>query len=277
MSGMSLTITSLASGSNGNAFLVQTSSAAMLVEAGLAARTLERHLRQRGVEPAELSGIVLSHEHHDHVQGAGPLARRYGIPLICSGGTAEAMAAEWKGLDVRPLGLDGVTVGGVDLWGVPLPHDAVAPQAILLRHDRYTAGWALDLGHVPSYLADALAETDLVVVEANHDREKLISEAPYSWPIKNRILSPLGHLSNLQAAELLARVGADGRKRVVWLGHLSERANDHPRGVLRYVANYLQMSGVTCLQLAIAERTRPSVAWTSTQALRQSLLFEPGA
>lgn len=272
---MSLLITSLASGSSGNAFLVQTTNQALLVEAGLSARTIERYLRQRGVEPAALSGIVVSHEHHDHVQGAGPLARRYGIPLICSPGTAEAMAGDWHGLDIRPLTTDGSSVGEVDLWGFPLPHDALAPQGIVLRHAGFTAGWALDLGHVPDHLATALAETDLVIVEANHDREKLITQAPYAWPIKNRILSPRGHLSNAQAAELLAEIGGDGRNRTVWLAHLSERANDHPRGVLRFIENYLHMAGIEGLNLAVAERNRPSVAWTSGAMLQQGLLFEP--
>ena len=271
---MSLKITSLASGSSGNAFLVQTATGALLVEAGLPARKLESHLRKRDVEPAALSGIVVSHEHHDHVQGAGPLARRYGIPLICSAGTAEAMATEWQGIEIRPLTSMGLTAGDVDLWGIPLPHDAVEPQGILLAHGGYTAGWALDLGHVPEHLAGALAEADLVIIESNHDRERLIA-APYAWSTKHRILSARGHLSNSQAAELIAEIGGDGRKRSIWLAHLSEQANDRPRGVLRYVENYLQMAGVTGLTLHVAERNRPSVAWHSGLTLRQGTLFDP--
>ncbi len=270
---MSLQITSLASGSSGNAFLVQTGGGALLVEAGLSARTLERLLRQRGVEPAALGAIVVSHEHHDHAHGAGPLARRYGIPLICSTGTAGAMATEWNGVEIRSLDAAGTTVGDVELWGVPLPHDATEPQAILLAHGGHTAGWALDLGHVPEHLAPALAAADLVVVEANHDRERLLA-APYSWSTKHRIMSDRGHLSNLQAAELLAEIGADGRRRAVWLAHLSERANERPRRVLGIVETYLQMAGITCLKVEIAERNRPSVSWPNSHALAQPTLFD---
>jgi phosphoribosyl 1,2-cyclic phosphodiesterase len=260
---MSLQITSLASGSSGNAFLVQTANGPLLVEAGLAARTLDRHLRRRGVDPATLQGIVISHEHHDHVQGAATLARRYGVPIIASMGTAAAMGDEWKGLDVRVLDTEGLTIGGADVYGFPVPHDANEPQGILLAHGGHTAAWALDLGHVPEYLAPILGQADLVVVEANHDRERLIKHAPYSWSVKHRILSDTGHLSNLQAAELLQQVGGDGRPRTVWLAHLSERANDNPAGVVRAVKNILDIAGVSGLQLHVAERDRPSVAWHS--------------
>jgi phosphoribosyl 1,2-cyclic phosphodiesterase len=270
---VSLQITSLASGSSGNAFLVQTASGALLVEAGLTARALERHLRQRGVDPATLAGIVVSHEHFDHAQGAGTLARRYGLPIVCSAGTARAMGSEWAGLDIRKLDEEGMALREFDLWGFPLPHDAAEPLGILLSADGATAGWALDLGHVPEGLAAILAHADLVVIEANHDRERLIA-APYPWSTKHRIMSPTGHLSNMEAAELLAAIGADGRRRVVWLAHLSERANDHPKGVLRIVETYLEMAGIKNLVIEIAERNRPSVVWPSERTLLQRALFD---
>jgi phosphoribosyl 1,2-cyclic phosphodiesterase len=269
---MSLIVTSLASGSSGNAFLVQMGANAILVEAGLGARKIERHLVQRGVDPAALSAIVVSHEHHDHMQSAGALARRHGLPIVCSPGTAAAMGAEWRGLAILPLNTDGITVGGVELWGFDVPHDAAQPQGILLEHDGDRVGWALDLGTAPPHVPECLAQADLVIVEANHDRERLFNETPYSWPMKNRIAGPRGHLSNLQAAALLAKVGEDGRKRTVWLAHLSERANDHPRKVLRDVNNYLDMAGVDCLTLQVAERNHPSATWQAP--LHQQWLFE---
>jgi phosphoribosyl 1,2-cyclic phosphodiesterase len=271
---MSLQITSLASGSSGNAFLVQTTTGTMLVEAGLAARTLDRHMRRRGVDPSQLDAIVISHEHHDHVQGAATLARKYGLPIIASVGTATAMREEWKGLDVRILDTEGLTIGGADLYGFPVPHDAVEPQGILLSHAGHTAAWALDLGHVPEHVAPILQQADLIVVEANHDRERLIKQAPYAWSVKNRILSKTGHLSNLQAAELLQQVGSDQRARSVWLAHLSERANDNPAGVVRLIKGILDISGISSLRLAVAERDRPSVAWHSDITFYQASLVD---
>ena len=269
-----LNVTSLASGSSGNAFLVETTGSVLLVEAGLSMRAIERHLRMRAIEPSALGGVVVSHEHHDHAQSAGALARRYGIPLICSRGTASAMAADWKGLDIRVLDDEGITIGDVDIWGMPLPHDAAEPLGVLLAHGGYTAGWALDLGHVPGYLSGVLAAADLVIVEANHDRERLLL-APYAWSTKHRIMSPQGHLSNSEAAALLAELGRDGRKRTAWLAHLSERANDRPQGVLRFVDNVLQMAGVSSITLDVAQRDRPSAAWRSGHALDQRTIFDP--
>lgn len=269
---MSLRVRSLASGSSGNAFLVWSANGALLIDAGLPARTLERHLRQHDVAPNHLAAIVVSHEHHDHAQGAGPLARRYGVPIVCTAGTADALRESIAGVEVRRLHADGITVGDVELWSFPLPHDAAEPCGILLRHAACSVGFALDLGHAPSHVATALREADLIVLEANHDREKLLA-APYPWSTKHRIMSERGHLSNLQAAQLLSVIAGDGRPRDVWLAHLSEKANDHPAGVVRRVRNYLDVLDSATVRLAVAHRDRPSVIWHSDQALRQADLF----
>lgn len=269
---MSLHVRSLASGSSGNAFLIRTSTSTFLLDAGLSARALERHLRQHGIEPGALTAIIVSHEHHDHAQGAGPLARRYGVPIVCTAGTAQALSAAVSGVDLRHLHADGVTVGDAELWSFALPHDAAEPVGVLLRHRQWTVGVALDCGHTEAHMALALREADLVIVEANHDRERLLATA-YPWSIKHRILSDTGHLSNLQAAQLLNAVLEDGRPRDVWLGHLSERANDNPRGVMRFVHNYLDMLGTLPRSLTVAQRDTPSATWHSDQTLQQGELF----
>lgn len=269
---MSLQVRALASGSSGNAFLVRTSSSAVLLEAGLSARALERQLRLHGVEPGGLEAIVVTHEHHDHARGAGTLARRFGAPVVCNAPTAAALGHALTGVEVLDLGENGISVGDVELWSFPVPHDAVAPVGVLLRHDGFTVGLALDCGHVQPHMAAALREADLLVVEANHDRERLLATA-YPWSTKHRIMGGQGHLSNLQAAALLHDVASDGRRRNVWLAHLSERANDRPEGVIQFLRTYLDLLGGAPLDLAVALRDRPSVAWSSELALRQSSLF----
>ncbi len=270
---MTLLVRSLASGSSGNAFLVRSANSTVLLDAGLSARTLEKRLTHEGIEPQSLTAIVLSHEHHDHAQGVGPLARRHQVPVICTPGTAQALGAVLQGVEVLPLHADGVTVGDMDVWGFPLPHDATEHAGILLRHDNWTVGLALDLGHWQDHVVHALQQADLVIVEANHDREKLIKDSPYSWSIKRRILSDYGHLSNLQAAQLLSAVMDDGRGRAAWLAHLSEKANDHPKGVVQVVQNYLDMAGVPMPRFAVAQRDKPSALWHSDHTLLQHDLF----
>lgn len=272
---MSLQVRSIASGSSGNAFLVRTSRSTFLIDAGLSARALERQLRLHAVQPGTLTAIVLSHEHHDHAQGAGTLARRWNAPIVCTPGTARALGAAVNGVEVRTLHENGVTVGDAELWSFALPHDAADPVGVLLRHDQWTVGIALDCGHVQPQMVEALREADLVVVEANHDRERLLATA-YPWSTKHRILSDLGHLSNLQAAQLLHEISQDGPPRDVWLAHLSERANDRPRGVIQFVHNYLDMLGTPPRSLAIAQRDQPSATWHSDQAMQQGELFHVG-
>lgn len=269
---MSLLVRSLASGSSGNAFLVRSTTSTLLLDAGLSARALDRLIRQHGIEPAALTAIVLSHEHHDHVQGAGPLARRYGVPVICTAGTADALGNLLSGITVRILHADGITVGDVDLWGFVLPHDASEPVGVLLRHASWTVGLALDLGHWQPSTVEALQAAELVIVEANHDRERLLATF-YPRSTKQRILSDHGHLSNLQAAQLLDAVAQDGRHRTAWLAHLSENANDHPQRVVQFVQHYLDMLEVPRFSFAVAQRDKPSATWHSDQALQQADLF----
>jgi phosphoribosyl 1,2-cyclic phosphodiesterase len=252
---MSLQVRSLASGSSGNAFLVRTPAGIFLIDAGLSARALERALRLHSVEPSALTAIVVSHEHHDHAQGAG-----------------RALEPALQGVELRTLHADGISVGDAEIWSFALPHDAAEPVGVLLRHQSWTVGVALDFGHTQPHIVAALQEADLVVIEANHDRERLLATA-YPWSTKHRILSDHGHLSNLQAAQLLAAIAQDGRRRDVWLGHLSEKANDHPQGVIKFVRNYLDMQGAPPLRLAVAQRDKPSASWQSDLALQQGELF----
>ncbi len=269
---MSIQIRSLASGSSGNAFLVRTAGSIFLVDAGLSARALERQLRLHDVVPGQLTAIVISHEHHDHAQGAGPLARRYGVPIVCTAGTARALAAVTNGIQLHMLHADGITLGDTDIWSFPLPHDAAEPVGLLIRHAQWTIGIALDFGHIQPHIVEALQQADLVVVEANHDRELLVANN-YPWSIKHRIMSDQGHLSNLQAAQLLEMISRDGRERDVWLAHLSQKANHQPRQVVQKVRSYLDLFEMPLLPIAVAQRDRPSATWHSDRTLQQGDLF----
>lgn len=251
---------------------MRTTAGVFLIDAGLSARALERVLRQHSVEPSALTAIVVSHEHHDHAQGAGPLARRFQVPIICTPGTARALEPALQGVEVRTLQADGTTIGDVDVWSFALPHDAAEPAGVLLRHQGWTVGIALDFGHIQPHIISALQEADLVVIEANHDRERLLATA-YPWSTKHRIMGDYGHLSNLQAAQLIEAIVQDGKRRDVWLGHLSEKANENPQGVIKIVRNYLSMQESPPVKLAIAERGKPSASWHSDLALQQSDLF----
>jgi phosphoribosyl 1,2-cyclic phosphodiesterase len=268
---MTIRVTSFASGSSGNALLVQHGADALLIDCGLAQKTLERHLRSAGLSPADLRGVLLTHEHTDHSHAAGPLARRYRLPIVASGPTAVALGDALDGLAVRELPVGGsCAVGGFSVQCFAVPHDAAAPVGYVVRAGGWCVGVAVDLGSWNDTVVGALAEADLVVIEANHDYERL-RVAPYAWPVKQRITSALGHLDNVEAGRLLARVAADGRKRTAWLAHLSQEANS-PQIAVRVVSGVLSLAGVRGVGVQALPRRAP-LTWESDRHLRQMELF----
>ncbi|MBC8159952.1 MAG: MBL fold metallo-hydrolase [Roseiflexaceae bacterium] len=269
---MSIRVTSFASGSSGNALLVRTPGAAFLVDCGIPQRTLERFLARDGLCPADLSAILLTHEHGDHTQCAGPFARRHGLPIIANRPTLDALGVALDGVATREIGVgSGALLGDCAITSFRVSHDAAAPVGYTLRAGGWTVGVAIDLGCWDDEVVHGLSCADLIVLEANHDREKLHA-APYTWPIKQRIFGALGHLDNVDAGSLLARLACDGRKRTAWLAHLSEQANS-PGLATRVVQNVLSLAGARPVTVAALPRRTP-MCWDSDTHLAQLSLFD---
>jgi phosphoribosyl 1,2-cyclic phosphodiesterase len=268
---MTLRVTSLASGSSGNALLLQAGSTAVLIDCGLPQRAIERQLRYAGLAPADLAAILLTHEHGDHVLSAAPISRRHGVPLIANRPTADALGLLSLGVAhvILPTGAT-TEIAGLEVSSFPVPHDAADPVGYCIRAGRWCIGVALDLGSWDAQVLDGLAPADLVVLEANHDRERLRA-APYSWPVKQRIFGPRGHLDNVDAGALLARLGADGRRRTAWLAHLSEQANS-PRIAMDVIGGVLALAEVRCISLQALPRHAP-LTWESDRHVEQLELF----
>ena len=266
-----LRVTSLASGSSGNALLVQADGGALLIDCGLPQRRIERHLAHAGLCPADLTAILLTHEHGDHTLSAGPLARRHALPIVANRATADALGGAIAGAELRTLPVGATAeLGPFQVRSFAVPHDAAAPVGYCIRAGAWCVGLAIDLGSWDDTVVAGLRDADLVVIEANHDREKL-RVAPYDWAVKQRIFGPRGHLDNVDAGALLARLGADGRRRTAWLAHLSERANS-PMLALNIVGNVLAMATVACFDLHALPRSAP-LTWESDRLLRQLELF----
>lgn len=269
---MSVTVTSFASGSSGNALLVRTAGAALLIDCGIAQRTLERLLAHDGLKPADLTAILLTHEHGDHTLCAGPLARRHGIPIVANRPTLDALGAALDGVTLVDLGVgQGMQLGDCAVQSFAVSHDAAAPVGYTLRAGGWCVGVAIDLGCWGDEVAEGLECADLVVIEANHDREKLRS-APYTWPVKQRIFGTHGHLDNIDAGNLLARLSRAARKRTAWLAHLSEQANS-PTLATRVVGNVLALAEARTITLAALPRRAP-LTWHSDRHLAQLSMFD---
>ena len=242
-----LAVCVLASGSKGNAIYVSDGHTAILVDAGLSGREIERRLHSRGLTAERLSALVLSHEHADHVQGVGVLSRRFRLPVYVTRKTADAAYRLGNVSEIVYFEC-GQTfcIDGLDIHPFSLSHDAKDPAGFTIRSNGLKLGIVTDLGVVTSMVREHLKGCHALILEANHDDTMLIN-GPYPWPLKQRIRSRMGHLSNSDSSTLLGELLHDRLQHVI-LAHLSE-TNNTPKQALRTVAPAL-----------IGSRTRLHVA-----------------
>lgn len=219
-------ITILGSGSRGNAILVQSPTTAILVDAGFPPRELERRAAEAGLSLTGLDGVVLTHEHGDHANGAAAVAAEAHCPLAATPGTLRALALDAGDVTTCALSHGGsVRVGGFDVAACRVNHDAADPVAVAVSDPGtgVRVGIAYDVGRITVGLTRFLRSLHGLIVEANHD-EHLLRTGPYPPRVRARIAGPTGHLSNRSAGDLLAAVCHSELQTVV-LAHLSDRCN----------------------------------------------------
>jgi phosphoribosyl 1,2-cyclic phosphodiesterase len=248
----------LGSGSRGNAILVTGGSTRVLVDAGFSARNLEGRLRSLQVLPETLSAIVITHDHGDHTRGVGVFARRHGTPVYMTEATLKACRTLFRGGEDVRLYRAGFpfSVGGLQVEPFLTVHDARDPVAVAVKDEGtgMKLGVATDLGRPTAQVRHALAESDFLVLEANHDRT-LLQESPYPFSVKSRIASSHGHLSNEAAAQLALELLHPGLAGVV-LAHLSAECN-RPDLAQSVVGAVLSKAGYRGL-LLVASQDRPT-------------------
>jgi phosphoribosyl 1,2-cyclic phosphodiesterase len=229
----------LGSGSGGNSTLVMGGETAVLVDAGLSYRRVRQELKDLGIEPQKIAAILITHEHADHCSEAGYLSMKLGCPIYGTRGTLEALGWFLSGREeLRPFKMgEELWIGGLKVRSFPVFHDAVEPCGYLIEDGRSRLGLATDLGVVTPALLEEFAECDAVILEANHDLE-MLHNGPYTWELKQRIRSEVGHLSNEAAGETLAALARKGRLKSAILTHLSQN-NNRPELALETVQDYL--------------------------------------
>ena len=319
-------VVSLGSGSSGNALFVEAGPQGrtrLLIDAGLSVRTIMQRLQMLGISPLQLSGILVTHEHSDHVQGIPVLMRRYALPVIADPRTLQAIdegirIGAWRTdtgkiiSSKNPLVANEITafsittsetrqlepiqpsasgdavlvqsettiittpgtgnaiatasstnplfvpfpvgsqrlIGDIEVTSFATSHDAVAPCGYLLHAGGCRVCIVTDSGEVTPETLKAISNADLLILESNHDRERLI-RGPYPWHLKKRILSDTGHLSNDQAASAVLRAWSLDGTRWLWLAHLS-RTNNTPSLALTQMRTHLRNAGVNLSQIIIA-------------------------
>ena len=220
----------LASGSSGNCLLVRGGGSQVLVDAGISCRRIVTALRQLGVDPRALDGVLITHEHSDHIAGLATLTKQYRLPVYASRGTGWELCRRIAFVEdlLRPFEPGAAfQAGDLEVTSFPTPHDAAQSVGYVLSHGEKRAVVATDLGYVPPEVERAVRGADLLVCEANHDVEWLQS-GPYPYYLKARILGDRGHLSNEAGAEL-AWTAVEGGARTVVLAHLSHENNTPQR------------------------------------------------
>ncbi len=246
----------LASGSGGNACYVETNNTRILIDAGLSCREIERRLTMVGIPAKRLDAIVLTHEHSDHIRGAGPLARRYSLPLYINSRTLESGQKTLGNLPKPKLIQTGGSIAINDLFIETFTkcHDAADPIGIILSSNGVRIGIATDLGRSTRLAEERLKACQALILEFNYDPD-MLSNGPYPLDLKRRIKGPDGHLSNQQGGELLGAVSHVDLKFVI-LAHLSETNND-PEKARQAAAGVLGKCGLGETDILIGRQDAP--------------------
>jgi phosphoribosyl 1,2-cyclic phosphodiesterase len=246
---MGVSVSMLASGSRGNCALVASSSTRILVDAGISCRETFKRLKTLGEDPHSLSAVLITHEHCDHIYGLATLAKKLRIPIFMTGATHQAWSRALRDENGTRAQLEkferfesghSFQVGDIAVKPFTIPHDAADPVGFTFRAEGIKVGIATDLGYIPVSVRDHLRGCDVLVMESNHDLE-MLRVGPYPWSVKQRVMSRVGHLSNVALADFFTS-DYDNSATFVVLAHLSEQ-NNHPEIARREAERALATRG----------------------------------
>lgn len=240
----------LASGSAGNAVVVQGGDTSVLIDCGISCRQIETRMRAVGVSASQLTAVLLTHEHHDHTQGLRVFLRRHPVPALATAGTAAACQGSFAPAERLESGRV-VRIGELAVLPFAVPHDAREPVGLVIQHGGRRVGLLTDCGMATELARERLTGCHALLLEANHDLD-MLRLGPYPWPLKQRIVSRTGHLSNGQAQALLDRLAHPALQVVVGM-HLSKQ-NNTPELVRRELARPLAGSAV---RVVVARQDEP--------------------
>ena len=246
----------LASGSSGNCCYVETDQANVLIDAGLSAREIERRLGLVGVKAETLNALIVTHEHGDHIRGAGPLCRRYDLPLYINRATFNRGSKILKNIS-KPVFIETgamLEINDLILESFTKCHDAVDPIGVVLSANGSKIGIVTDLGKSTGLAENKLRRCQALIMEFNYDPQ-MLDQGPYPLNLKRRIKSRDGHLSNQQAAELLQAVSHEDL-RIVVLAHLSETNND-PDKAFQSASGALKNCGLENIRILTGNQDTP--------------------
>ena len=225
---MELRFCPLFSGSSGNSLYLGCNDTHLLIDAGMSGAKITAEMERVGLAPTDLSGILITHEHADHIAGAGILSRRYNLPIYANEATWSAMRDKLGNISENNIrlfetGAD-FHIGSLDITPFAIPHDAAGPVGYRIFAGGHSVATATDMGYLTKDVLKRISGSDIVLLESNHDPDMLMQNPHYSAALKKRILGRLGHLSNESCAQGILKLAETGVRNVV-LGHLSAENN----------------------------------------------------
>jgi phosphoribosyl 1,2-cyclic phosphodiesterase len=273
---MAVQFTILGSGSSGNCAYLETPETRLLIDAGLSARQIRNRLLTIGRTPEGLSGILITHEHSDHVQGLAVLAAKLNVPIYCNRLTKEAIEQQLRMKLACNIFSTGASfeVNDVRVDAFSVPHDAYDPVGFMLHTSAGRIGFLTDLGHATKLVIERVKTANVLVLEANHDLKLLQEDTKRPWSIKQRILSRHGHLSNNAAADVAEQV-VSAELAHMFLGHLSGDCN-RPALATAAVTERLTRVGATHVAVVAASQDVPCATLT-LQPAQPTFAFAPVA
>ena len=220
---------SVASGSSGNCICLGSDQCHVMIDAGISGKRIEEGMNTYDYTTSDMDGVLITHEHSDHIQGLGVVARKYGLPIYATKGTADAILQSSSVGKIDPSLFHVIEagktffIGNLEIYPMSISHDAADPVAYLVSHGRHRVGVVTDLGYYDADIVSHMEGLDALLLEANHDI-RMLQVGAYPYPLKQRILGERGHLSNETSGQLLGQILHDGMQHIL-LGHLSKENN----------------------------------------------------
>lgn len=218
---------SLYSGSSGNSLLVETENTKILVDAGVSSKKIETALENLNINPSTINGILITHEHSDHIQGLGTFAKKYNLPIFANQKTLDAMPKQLEKINEKNIKKftieEKFEIGDMQIKPFSIPHDAANPCGFNIFKDGKKISIATDIGHMTNGILKNLEDSIFVLLESNYDPE-ILKFSRYPYPLKSRIAGPNGHLSNEVAGKTINHLLKSGLQQAM-LGHLSKESN----------------------------------------------------
>ena len=254
------TFCSLYSGSSGNCSLVQSNDTKILIDAGVSAKKISESLENLNINPTDIDGILVTHEHQDHVKGLGTFSKKYNIPIFANKETWKAMQNQREKIDennIKFFNFEKFNIGNLEINPFSIPHDAANPCGFNILDGKKKISIATDIGHITNDILENLAKSSFLLLESNYDSE-VLKCSPYPYMLKQRISGPLGHLSNNTAGKTISYLAHLGLNNVM-LGHLSKE-NNFPELAYKTVVEELIQNKINenNIRLAVANRDKTS-------------------